>query len=105
MATSNFRILNPVLANTREISEVLNLTVGGKLNCTGDFTVTANAGTTTVTDPRASKESVILFSPTTSNAATEVNHLYVSTKNNGSFVVGHRNNGQSDRDFDYVIIG
>ena len=105
MATSNFRVLNPVLANTREIAEVLNNTVGGKLNSTGDFTVTANAGTTTVTDPRASKESVILFSPTTSNAATEVNHLYVSTKNNGSFVVGHRNNAQSDRDFDYVIIG
>lgn len=105
MATSNFRILNPILATTREVAEVLNGAMNGKVNCSGSFTVTQNAGTTTVTDPRAGKESVILFTPTTSNAATEVNHLYVSTKNNGSFVVSHRNNGTSNRDFDYVIIG
>lgn len=105
METVNFRILNPVFATVREVAEVLNNTVNGKLNCTGSFTVTPNTGTTTVVDPRASKESVILFSPTTSQAATEVNHLYVSTKNNGSFVVSHRNNGTSGRDFDYVIIG
>jgi len=105
MATANFRILNPVFATVREIAEVLNNAVNGKLNCTGSFTVTRNVGTTTVTDPRAGKDSVILFSPTTSHAATEVNHLYVSTKNNGSFVVSHRSNGTSDRDFDYVIIG
>ena len=32
MATVNFRILNPVLATVREVAEVLNNTVNGKLN-------------------------------------------------------------------------
>lgn len=105
MSTTNFRILNPILATTREISEVVNNTVGGKLNATGDFTLTASATTTTVTDPRAGKESVILFSPTTANAASALSGLYVSTKNNGSFVVTHASNTQTDRDFDYVVIG
>ena len=80
MSTTNFRILNPILATTREIAEIVNRTVDGKLNSTGDFTLTASATTTTVTDPRAGKESVILFSPTTSNAAAAISGLYVSTK-------------------------
>ena len=105
MSTTNFRILNPILATTREIAEIVNRTVDGKLNSTGDFTLTASATTTTVTDPRAGKESVILFSPTTSNAAAAISGLYVSTKNNGSFVVTHASNAQTDRTFDYVIIG
>ena len=102
---SNFRILNPILATTREIAEVLNGTIDGKLNSTGQFDAWPRTSTsTTHEDPRA-KESVILFSPTTSNAASAASGMHVSTKNNGSFVVTHASNSQADRTFDYVIIG
>ena len=43
--TANFRILNPILANTREIAEVLNRTVDGKLNSTGTFTLPSGGAT------------------------------------------------------------
>ena len=102
---SNFRILNPILATTREIAEVLNRAIDGKLYSTGQITLTASSSTSTVNDTRASKESVILFSPTTSNAASAASGMHVSTKNNGSFVVTHASNSQADRTFDYVIIG
>jgi len=103
MATpTNFRILNPVLATVREIAEVLNGAMSGKLNCTGDITLPSGGGDVTVTEPRASKDSVIIFEPHTSNY---YNHEpYIKTKNNGSFIVGQKNNGHST-DISYVIIG
>jgi hypothetical protein len=106
--TTNFRILNPVTATIREIAEVLNRAVDGKLNSVGTFTLPAGGGggsagvDVTVTDPRAGKESVILMSPIGTHF---YNHdPYIKTKNNGSFVVGHSNHGVAV-DVDYVIIG
>lgn len=99
---TNFRILNPILATTREIAEVLNLTVGGKLNCVGEVTLPAGGADVTVTDHRASKDSVIMLEPHTINF---YNHdPYIKTKNNGSFVIGQKSNGHST-DIGYVIIG
>ncbi len=102
MSTVNFRILNPVLATVREIAEVLNNTVNGKLNCTGEFTMPAGGGDITVTDPRASQESVILLEPHSINYYDH--DPYIKTKNNGSFVIGQKNNGHSTT-IGYVIIG
>lgn len=108
--TVNNRILNPITASTREVAEVLNRTVDGKLNSVGTFTLPAGGGggggsagvDVTVTDPRAGKESVILMSPIGTHF---YNHdPYIKTKNNGSFVVGHSNHGVAV-DVDYVIIG
>lgn len=101
MATTNFRILNPVLATVREIAEVLNNTVNGKLNCTGSVTLSGGSDVT-VTDPRAGKESVILLVPLNSHYYDH--EPYIKTKNNGSFVVGQKNHGH-DGEADYVIIG
>ena len=102
MATVNFRILNPVFATVREVAEVLNNTVNGKLNCTGTVTLASGGGDITVTDPRAGQESVILLEP---HSVNYYNHdPYIKTKNNGSFVIGQKNNGHST-DIGYVIIG
>ena len=101
MATTNFRILNPVFATVREIAEVLNNTVNGKLNCTGSVTLSGGSDVT-VTDPRAGKESVILLVPLNSHYYDH--EPYIKTKNNGSFVVGQKNHGH-DGEADYVIIG
>jgi len=99
--TANFRILNPILATTREIAEVLNRTVDGKLNSTGSVTLSGGSDIT-VTDPRASIESVILLSPLNSHFYDH--EPYIKTKNNGSFVIGQKNHGH-DGEADYVIIG
>lgn len=100
--TANFRILNPILATTRQIAEVLNGAMNGKLNCTGEFTLPAGGADVTVTDPRASTESVILIEPHSTNF---YNHSpYIKTKNDGSFVIGQKNNGHSTT-VGYVIIG
>jgi hypothetical protein len=99
---TNFRILNPILATVREIAEVLNGAVNGKLNCTGQFTITAGTTSTTVTDARASKDSIILFTGLGNDIIHT--HPYVLTRNNGSFVVGNQNHG-NDQVIGYAIIG
>lgn len=99
---TNFRILNPILATTREIAEVLNGAMTGKINCIGEVTLPAGGGDITVNDPRASKDSVIMFEP---HGLSFYSHdPYVKTKSNGSFVIGQKNNGHST-DIGYVIIG
>ena len=102
MSLVNFRILNPILATTREIAEVLNNAMNGKLNCSGTVTLTSGGADVTVTDPRASQDSIILLEP---HSVNYYDHdPYIKTKNNGSFVIGQKNNGHST-DIGYVIIG
>ena len=107
MADANFRRLPTEATNPREVSQVVNNILEGKLNSTGSFTCTASAATTAVTDFRAGKESVILLMPTTANAASELGAgpVYVSTRAKQSFTVTHANNAQTDRTFEYVVIG
>ncbi|MAK72048.1 MAG: hypothetical protein CMF19_08400 [Idiomarinaceae bacterium] len=100
--TTNHRILNPVTATTREVAEVLNRTVDGKLNSTGGPVTLSGGSDVTVTDPRAGKESVILLVPL--NSHYYKHEPYIKTKNNGSFVIGQKNHGH-DGEADYVIIG
>ena len=64
----------------REISEVVNNAMEGKINSTGSFTLaTGNATTTTITDKRIGADSVILFMPTTLGAGS-VRNPYGSFK-------------------------
>lgn len=107
MADANFRRLPTEADNPREVSQVVNSILDGKLNSTGSFTCTASAATTSVTDFRAGEDSVILLMPTTANAASEqgAGTIFVSTRAKQSFTVTHSNNAQTDRTFDYVIIG
>lgn len=99
-----FRILNPAGANPREISEVVNNTMNGKTNNTGDFTTTNNVSTTILYDERIGLNSVILFTPTSSGGATEMAHLYVQTLNKGSAVIHHRS-GNHAASFKYIVVG
>ena len=79
----------------------------GKLNAVGSVTLTANAATTTYSDPRIGGESWIGFMPTTANAAAEIGAgtLYVTARADGSCILNHANNAQADRSFDMLIIG
>ena len=95
----------------RKIAVALNGAMQGKTNNTGSVTLTANAGTTTLTEVhgRVGQNTQIFFFPTTANAATEfgAGTLYASARSvaNNTFTLTHANNAQTDRTFGYVLIG
>jgi len=99
---NQFRTLPPMGGTPREVAEIVNRTVDGKLNSTGSFTISSGTTTTTVEDQRAGVDSVILFS----GLGHDISHTHpwISSRANGSFVVGHQNHGH-DMDVAYVIIG
>jgi hypothetical protein len=100
---SNFRILNPILATTREIAELLNRTINGGLNSWDYVTLASSSTETTKTDPRFSKESVVFF--TAINGSPEHHQPYIkSTSTDGTMKIGHKNHGHA-QEFAYLIIG
>ena len=107
MAGASFRRLPSEAIDPREISLVVNNILAGTLNSTGTVTLTASAATTVVADDRAGYESVILFMPTTSAAASEQagGTMYVSARGKQTFTVTHANTTSATRTFDYIIIG
>jgi hypothetical protein len=106
-APSGFRGLPTEGTNPRAVAAVVNRMLVGGLNCAGTVTLTPGAGSTSVSDPRASGASRIVLFPTTANAAVELGNgtIYISGKAKGSFTLTHANNAQSDRTFDYAIFG
>ena len=107
MATTNFRRLSPLANDAREVATIVNNILDGMINATGTVTLTASAASTAVTEDRAGATSVILFMPTTANAAAEqaAGGMYVSSRGKQTFTITHANNTQSDRTFDYIVIG
>lgn len=102
---NQFRRLQPQFATTREIAEVTNNMLNGKLNCTGSITLNSSGTETTLYNERISHDSVIILMPRNANSAGETDHTYVSSKAVGSCVITHRNHGHGDCNWDYVIIG
>ena len=86
----------------RLVSTSLNNTINGKLNSTGEITLTNSSTTTTLSDARIGGNSVILLMPTTSNAANA--HVHFTHIGDGSATLNH-GSGSSTRTFKYVIIG
>jgi len=100
---TNFRILNPVTATTREIAEILNRTIDGGLNSVGYVTLGANATETTVSEPRYNVESLVFFCGVDHNPWHH-NPYVKGTSTNGNMVIGHDNSGHT-ANFAYLIIG
>ena len=88
----------------RQVAAVVNRSHGGKLNCTGTVTLRASQTTTTVTDVRASSVSHISLTATTANAAA-IAMPWPSTRSNGSFVLTHASDANTDKTFSYSVIG
>lgn len=98
---NQFRNLPKEGGSPRQISEVVNNIMEGKINSTGEFTI--DGGTSTVvSDRRASVNSIILFVGFDSHYYDV--EPYISSRANGSFTVGHKNHGHA-ADIGYVIIG
>jgi hypothetical protein len=105
--TAGFPGLPVAGGDARQVAAVVNRVAQGKLNCTGSVTLAAGAAGTVVNDPRATAASVILLMPLTANAAAELGNgtVFVSARGKGSFTLTHANNAQSDRTFDFAVIG
>ncbi len=102
--------IQTVAQNERDLAKIvftIRQLCEGRSNAVGTFTVAANAASTTVTAKTCGSGSSVLCFPTTVHAAAELSggSMYVGTVNNGSFVVTHANNAQTDRTFMYVAIG
>ena len=94
------------MSDQRENAEVVNNILQGKLNATASVTLTNSATSSAVTDYRVGSESVILFMPTTSAAASELaaGGMYVSARAKNTFTITHAS-ATTTRGFDYVVIG
>lgn len=89
----------------RRLAEAVNDLGTGRSNAIGSVTLTASTATTTVTDRKVAVDSVISLMPTTANAAAALGTTYVSNRKPGSFTLTHASNGQTDKTFDYAIVG
>ncbi len=77
----------------------------GRSNAVVLASLTASVASTTVTAVNCGAGAAVLPCPMTANAASALATMYVSSVNNGSFVIVHANNGQTDRTFRFVCIG
>lgn len=101
--TTNFRILNPITATTREIAEVLNRTINGGLNSVGYVTFPATTTQTTISEPRYSTSSLVFFTGV-DHSPYHHNPYIDSASVDGTMVINYDNQGH-DADFAYLIIG
>lgn len=102
----NVPLTNPdTKAHARQCAITINNVMDGKINSTGEITLTASATSTTLSDARIGANSVILFMPRSANARTALNTLYVSARASGSATLTHASSANTDQDLSYVIIG
>lgn len=105
------RKLQPHEKDPYAIVSTVNELVDGRSNNCGmveegnAVTLKPGATSTTVFFATMSTRSVILLSPRTANASAAWSTTYILTKLNGSFVVAHLNNAQTDRTFDFACVG
>ena len=86
------------LWTNRDVSEVVNSIMNGKINATG--TMTVYQGTNILIDERISTESVILFS---ARSNSEFGLPFIESKSKGKAEVGYV--GDNGTKFDYVVLG
>jgi len=89
----------------REIAQGVNNALDGILNSTGTVTLTENITTTVILDQRIGVDSYIKLSPTSANAAAIVASIYISSKGKKTATVTHTSDANTDKTFDYLIIG
>lgn len=88
-----------------ESRRTINKILSGKTNNFGTVTLTANAASTVLSDPRIGINSVIHLQPTTANAAGALATTYFGTPGDGVVTINHANNAQSDKTFAYTVVG
>ena len=99
------RKLQPRESDPFAIVETVNQLADGRSNNVGSVTLNVSAVTTSVNFPTVSVSSAIMLSPLTAHAAAAIPTTYISTILNGSFIITHANNTQTDRTFDFSAVG
>ena len=91
----------------RRTTDVINGALQGRMNIQKTVTLTANAGSTVVTDLRCTAQSDIMLMPLTPTAADEIGAgtCYISSRGNQTFTITHANNAYVSRTFVYAIVG
>ena len=84
--------------NNRNVSEVVNGIMNGKINATGEIEM--NASEQELLDERIAPTSVILF---TARSNTTFGLPFVKSKTKGSAIIGYE--GTTPITFDYVVLG
>jgi hypothetical protein len=103
---SQYRVLPYSGGTARQISEVVNNAMGGKINATGTINLASSSATgTSLPDVRISTDSVIMFMPTNTASATFMNDMFVSAKVDGSATISHSANTSASATFSYLVIG
>lgn len=98
-----------ILAWVKDVADIITAMQRGRHNNVGTVTLTANSATTTLADARIAADSAVIIVPTTANASAEIGagtlHISEIGRVNGSIVITHANNAQTDRTFRYAIMG
>ena len=90
----------------RQIAQLANNMLQGKLNNVIQVTLTPNAISTTIIDKRIGANTFIGFSPLTTNAsAAYTSGMHVYSKTNGQAVLVHPSSANVDQTFDVVLMG
>ncbi len=87
----------------RKLAELINHLL--QMMEPGSVTLTANSATTTLSDRRIGANSYIDFMPTTDNAATAMANLNVSSRGKQTATLTHANTADTDKTFEYVVLG
>lgn len=120
----SFQKVPQIIPNSIEMARRLAITangsVSGKMNVTGTITLVANQATTTITLSRdqVTPTTTIQLYPRTANASAEQGNgtIYTSSispanphatipVNNATITITHANNVQTDRTYDYLLLG
>lgn len=89
----------------RKIAQSIWQLMDGHTNAAGSVTLTASTTSTVVTDDRVGIDSVITFMPTSSNGASALTNLYVTSRGDGTFTLTHSSSAATDQDLEYAIHG
>lgn len=93
----------------RKLARSSNLHNQGKFNASIDFTLTANAASSTLQDSRIGYYSTIIPMSMTAHAAAEIGNgtMYIQQTDmkSSQATITHANNSQTDRTFRFLIIG
>jgi hypothetical protein len=103
------RKIEDVEASLRRMWDALHPLRQGKIECVVQFTLTANAASSVLTDIRLSNQTLLCFDPMTANASVEkangTMYALETNRGNGSVTISHANNAQADRTFLVALIG
>jgi hypothetical protein len=101
-----FRRLPQQGGTPRDIAEIVNRILDGKINSVADVTIDTSLAPVTVTDARVGEGSLIVLMPFNSAATQLSNHIYVSAVANGSFTVSLRSgHGNHVANYRYAVLG